>query len=67
MVQIDGEMEDRILDESLSKERLAGMPFRFLTKCGRHFSISFNLETAQLTLKQNGEDLEKLPKAEGVP
>jgi len=32
-----------------------------MTECGRHLSISFNVEAAQLTLKHNGDDVEKLP------
>ena len=45
----------------LSKEQLAGKPFKFMTECGRHLSISFNLKTSQLILKHNGDDLENLP------
>ena len=68
-VQVDekgGEIEDRIKDESLSKERLADKPFKFLTECGRHLSVGFNLEAAQLTLKHNGDDVEKLPEVKKV-
>ena len=62
-VKVDGklEAEGSIKDESLRKERLAGEPFKFITECGRHFSIGLNLETNQLTLKVNGDDVEKLP------
>ena len=62
-VQVDGkdEWEDRVQDESLSKERLAGKPLKYMTECGRHLGIGFDLEAAQLTLKHNGEDVEKLP------
>jgi len=65
-VQVDekGGYVDRRKDESLSKERLAEKPFKFKTECGRHLSIGFNLETAQLTLKHNGDDVEKLPEVE---
>ena len=61
--QVDGkdEWEDRVQDESLSKERLAGKPLKYMTECGRHLGIGFDLEAAQLTLKHNGEDVEKLP------
>ena len=52
------------MDESLSKERLASKPFKFITECGRHLSIGFNLKTAQITLKHNGDDVEKLPEVE---
>ena len=45
----------------LSKEQLAAKPVKFMTECGRHLSIGFNLETSQLTLKHNGDDLENLP------
>ena len=48
----------------LSKEKLAGKPFKFMTKCGRHLSIGFNLKTSQLTLKHNGDDVENLPEVE---
>ena len=37
-----------------------------MTKCGRRLSIGFNLETNQLTLKHNGDDVEKLPQVEKV-
>ena len=37
-----------------------------MTECGRHLSIGFNLEAAQLTLKHNGDDVEKLPQVEKV-
>ena len=47
----------------LSKEQLAGKPFKFMTKCGRHLSIGFNLKTSQLILKHNGDDLENLPQS----
>ena len=65
-VQVDekGGYEDRIKDKSLSKERLAAKPFKFLTECGRHLSVGFNLEAAQLTLKHNGDDVEKLPEVQ---
>ena len=56
--------KDRIKDESLSKERLAGKPLKYMTEFGRHLSIGFNLETAQFTLKHNGNDVEKLPEVE---
>ena len=67
-VRVDGKgnLEDVIYDESLSKERLSGKPFKFMTECGRHLSISFNLKTAQPTLKHNGDDMEKLPQVEKV-
>jgi len=63
MVSVDGSQreEDCIKDESLSKERLASKPIKFMTECGRHLSIGFNLEAGQLTLKHNGDDVEKLP------
>ena len=48
----------------MSKEKLAGRPVKLMTKCGRHLCIGFNLEAAQLTLKHNGEDVEKLPQVE---
>ena len=42
-----------------------------MTECGRHLSIGCNPETAQLTLKHNGDDVEsgewrveKLPEVE---
>ena len=61
-IQVDGKEEKKIEnDESLSKEQLAGKPLKFTTECGRHLSISFNLEADQLTLKHNGDDVEKLP------
>ena len=68
IVQVDGKgkRKDAIMDESLSKERLAGKPFKFMTECGRCLSISFNLKTSQLTLKHNGDDVEKLPQVEKV-
>ena len=59
-------MEKYIKDSSLSKEGLAGKPFKLITKCGRHLSISSNPKTAQLTLKHNGDDVEKLPQVEKV-
>ena len=67
-VQVDDKdgFKDRIKDESLSKERLAGKPFKFITECGRHLSIGFNLEATQLTLKHNGDYVEKLPQVEKV-
>ena len=60
-VIINGEVEKQIDDESLSKEGISGKQVKFITKCGRHLAISFNLEAAQLTLKHNGEDVERLP------
>ena len=57
---VDGERA-LIEDSSLSKEQLAAKPFKFMTEFGRHLSISFNLKAAQLTLKHNGDDVEKLP------
>ena len=60
-VVIDGNNEKFIKDESVSKVQLSRKPVKFMTKCGRHLAISFNLEAAQLTLKHNGEDVEKLP------
>ena len=63
-VDIDGEREKQIKDESLSKEGIAGKPVKLMTKCGRHLAISFNLKTSQLILKHNGEDVEKLPEVE---
>ena len=61
-VHINGEMENVSYDKkSLSKEGIAGKPLKLITKCGRHLSISVNLEAAQLTLKHNGDDVEKLP------
>ena len=56
--------KDRIKDENLSKERLAVKPFKLITKFGRRLSIGFNLKTAQLTLKHNGDDVESLPEVE---
>ena len=50
----------------LGWEQLAAKPFKFRTKCGRHLSIGFSLKTAQLTLKHNGEDVEKLPEVKKV-
>ena len=64
MVEVNGKREKDIQDESLSKEKLAGKPLKFMTEFGRRLSIGFNLETAQLILKHNGQDVEKLPKAE---
>ena len=49
---------------SLSKEKLADKPVKFITEEGWYLSVSFNLKTAQLTLKCNGEDVEKLPEVE---
>ena len=49
---------------NLSRERLAVKPVKLMTKYGRHLSIGFNLKTAQLTLKHNGDDVEKLPEVE---
>ena len=37
-----------------------------MTECGRHLSVGFNLEAAQLTLKHNGDDVEKLPEVKKV-
>ena len=45
----------------MNKERLAGKPIKFMTECGRHLCVGFDLKTAQLTLKHNGDDVEKLP------
>ena len=64
LVEVNGKQENRIKDESLSKEQLAEKPVKFMTEFGRHLSISFNLKKAQLTLKHNGEDVEKLPEAQ---
>ena len=50
-----------VRDETLSKERLADKPLKYMTECGRHLGIGFDLEAAQLTLKHNGENVEKLP------
>ena len=62
-VDIDGQIK-KISDSSMSKERLASKPFKIITKCGRRLSVGFNLEAAQLTLKHNGENVEKLPEVE---
>ena len=51
---------------NLSKERLVRKPVKLMTKFGRHLSISFNLKTDRLILKNNGEDVEKLPQVEKV-
>ena len=66
LVEVDGEREKMIVDESVSKEQFAGKPLKIMSKCGRHLSISFNLEQAQLTLKHNGDDVEKLPEVQKV-
>lgn len=63
-VAVNGKFEFRKGLESDSMERLADKPFKFMTECGRHLSISFNLKTSQLTLKHNGEDVDKLPEVE---
>ena len=60
IVEVNGNKK-WIKDESLSKERLADKPVKLMTECGRHLSISSNPKTAQLTLKHNGDDVEKLP------
>ena len=67
-VDVNGihEMKHNVNDDTLSREGLAGKPIKLITKCGRHLSVSFDLETDQLTLKHNGEDVEKLPKVEKV-
>ena len=66
LVQVNGKSEKDERDESLSKEQLAVKPIKFTTTCGRHLCIGFNLKEAKLTLKHNGEDVERLPEVEKV-
>ena len=66
-VDVNGKRDfrlDPIRAKKLSKERLAAKPFKLITKFGRRLSIGFNLKTAQLTLKHNGDDVESLPEVE---
>jgi len=60
-VVVDGYEEKQFNDKSLSRKRLAAKPLKLITQSGRHLSISYNLKTAQLTLKHNGDDVESLP------
>ena len=65
-IRLNGDMEKEIRGESVRTERFAGKPLKLITKCGRHLSVGFNLKNSQLTLKHNGDDVEKLPQVEKV-
>lgn len=46
----------------MTKESLAAKPIKYvLTDSQRHLSIGYNLAAGQLTLKNQGVDVEKLP------
>ena len=61
-IDVNGEEEKKIPDQSITKERVAAAkPIKHVTELGWHLGIHFNLQAGHWTLKHLGVDAEKLP------
>ena len=63
----DEEVGPTIPDVSLTKERLASKPIKYVTSSQRYLSVSFDLKEDHLTMKQQGVDAHKLPEVKKSP
>ena len=54
---VNGQEEKRIEDWTITKEKLAIKPIKYLTRFGRYLAIGWNMEDNHLTLYFNGVDV----------
>ena len=66
-IWINGQCEKRIEDRSLTKDKLARKPIKYVTRFQRYLSIWFDLTADHLMMKFNGVNVLKLPAPELSP